>query len=78
MSLLPLQAIDEFQVLWKQRYGVELSRDEATLRAHQVFTLVRMLTQKGSPTRGDGSTNRPSPARLAQNHAEDSTNISTF
>ena len=45
MSLLPPQAIDEFQALWKKHYGVEVSREEATMRAHQVFTLVRMLVQ---------------------------------
>jgi hypothetical protein len=45
MSLLPPQAIQEFQALWKQRYGVDLSAAEATERAHQVFALVRLLVQ---------------------------------
>ncbi|MBV9468317.1 MAG: hypothetical protein JOZ57_03670 [Abitibacteriaceae bacterium] len=45
MAYLPPHAIDEFQVLWKQHYGVVLSRDEAVDRAHQVFALVRMLVE---------------------------------
>lgn len=45
MSLLPPHAIDEFQALWRQHYGTELSREDASQRAHQLFTLVRLVVQ---------------------------------
>lgn len=45
MSLLPPHAIDEFQALWKEHYGQELPREDAAQRAHQLFTLVRLLVQ---------------------------------
>lgn len=46
MSLLPPHAIDEFQALWNEHYGTELPREDAAQRAHQIFTLVRLLAQK--------------------------------
>lgn len=49
MTLLPPQAIDEFQALWKKRYGVELPREQAIVRAHQVYTLVRMVVEDFTP-----------------------------
>jgi hypothetical protein len=49
MSLLSPHAIDEFQELWKKHYGIELSREEATARAHQLFTLVRLLNDPAPP-----------------------------
>ena len=49
MSLLPPQAIQEFQALWKERYGEELPDEEAAARAHQVFTLVKMLVEPPAP-----------------------------
>lgn len=45
MAYLPASAIDEFQAIWQQRYGVELSREAAVARAHQVFALVRLLVE---------------------------------
>ena len=42
---LPPQAIDEFQALWKKYYGVELPREQAVTRAHQMFNFVRLLAQ---------------------------------
>jgi hypothetical protein len=45
MSLLPPQAIDEFQQLWQEQYGVEISREEATARAHQLFALFQLLAR---------------------------------
>jgi hypothetical protein len=49
MNQLPLQAIDEFQALWKKHYGTELSREEAVLRAHQTLSLLRLLTDQPAP-----------------------------
>ncbi len=51
MSLLPPHAIDEFQRLWKKHYGADLSREEATARAHQVFALVRLIVQDTTPAK---------------------------
>lgn len=45
MSSLPPHAITEFQALWLQEYSHQLSTEEATLRAQQVFNLVKMLTE---------------------------------
>jgi hypothetical protein len=42
---LPGKAIDEFQTLWEQHYGTELSRKEATLRAHQLLALLQLITK---------------------------------
>lgn len=50
MASLPPQAIDEFQVLWKRRYGVQLPRDEATVRAHQVFALIHLVARGYAPS----------------------------
>lgn len=44
-SQLPTQAIDEFQTLWKKHYGTELSREEATTRAHQLLALLQIITE---------------------------------
>ena len=49
MSLLPPHVIDEFQALWKEHYGAELPREDAAQRAHQLFTLVRLLAQAPPP-----------------------------
>jgi hypothetical protein len=43
MTLLPAQAIAEFQARWKKHYGAELPREQAVVRAHQVFALIRLL-----------------------------------
>ncbi len=48
MSHLPPHAIDEFRALWKKHYGIELSREEAVLRAHQLFMLVHQLVHQRS------------------------------
>lgn len=45
MPSLPHHAIDEFQVLWKKHYGAELPADQAAARAHQVFTVLRLLIE---------------------------------
>ena len=45
MPKLPEKAIDEFQILWKENFGVELNYEEAVSRAHQVFGLVQMLME---------------------------------
>ncbi len=61
MTLLPPKAIDEFQSLWKKHYGVALSREAATARAHQVFGLIRLLAEPPleETTTGRAGTDRP-------------------
>jgi hypothetical protein len=59
MSFLPPHAIEEFQILWMKHYGVELSREEASARAHQVVTLVRLIAQ--SPTAYEETVPTPLP-----------------
>lgn len=45
MSLLPDKAIDEFQALWRQKFGAELPREQAVIVAHRLLTLVATLTR---------------------------------
>ena len=61
MSLLPPHAVDEFQALWKEHYGTELPREDAAQRAHQIYTLVRLLVQP--PPRKQPSTTPTVPAQ---------------
>jgi len=58
MSLLPPHAIQEFQALWKERYGVELSNEEAAARAHQLFTLIKMLAEPPASSPSTSATDR--------------------
>ena len=51
MPKLSEKAIDEFQILWKENFRVELTYEEAVSRAHQVFELVQMLME--NPKTGD-------------------------
>ena len=60
MTLLPPQAIDDFQALWKKHYGIDLSREEAVARAHQVFSLVGLLTETPPPRRQPGAPDQTS------------------
>jgi len=70
MSLLPPHAIDEFQALWKNHYGTELSREEATQRAHQVFTMVRMIVQT-PPSCAQAFTDSDETERVAEQEQEE-------
>jgi hypothetical protein len=40
--MLPQQAIQEFKELYKKRYGVELSDQEASHRANNLFNLYKV------------------------------------
>lgn len=40
--MLPQQAIQEFKELYKKRYGVELSDEEASGRANRLFNLYKV------------------------------------
>jgi len=40
--MLPDQAIQEFKKLYKKRYGVELSDQEASYRANNLFNLYKV------------------------------------
>jgi hypothetical protein len=43
MPLLPAQAVEEFEDIWKRQFGVELPRDEAVVKAQQLYGLVRQI-----------------------------------
>ena len=45
MSQLSPQAIDEFQELWKKHFDEALSQEEAAARAHQTFTVLRLILE---------------------------------
>ena len=50
--MLPPEAIQEFKDLYKKRYGVKLSDEEATLRANNLFKLYK-ITYMGEPSIDD-------------------------
>lgn len=45
---LPSKAIDEFQEIWKEVYGEDIARSEASFKAHQLLALLTLLTQMPS------------------------------
>jgi len=47
--MLPQEAIQQFKELYKKRYGVELSDEEASLRANNLFSLYK-VTYIGEPS----------------------------
>jgi transcriptional antiterminator len=51
--LLPKEAIDEYKVLYKERFGVDLSDDEASFRANHLVDFYRAV-------RGDEEQDEPS------------------
>lgn len=57
MSHLPAQAVDEFQALWKKHCGAELPREQATVRANEVFAVLRLLLEQ--PHRNHHPQGRP-------------------
>ena len=50
--MLPPEAIQEFKDLYKKRYGVKLSDEEAALRANNLFKLYK-ITYMGEPSIDD-------------------------
>lgn len=64
MTMLPPEAIDEFQALWKKRYGCELPRDQAIISAHRLFTLVKSLLDGPAPP-DDWKPGMPSHSEVA-------------
>jgi hypothetical protein len=53
--MLPKEAVDEFKVLYKKRFGVDLSDAEASFRANNLVNLFRAVLgperQNNSPER---------------------------
>jgi len=47
--MLPQEAIQQFKELFKKRYGVELSDEEASFRANNLFSLYK-VTYIGEPS----------------------------
>jgi len=45
--MLPEKAIQEFKELYKKRYGVELSDQEASYRANNLFNLYKVTYMPG-------------------------------
>jgi hypothetical protein len=45
MPLLSPHAVEEFQAIWKKRYGVALPRDRAVIAAGCFINLVAVLSQ---------------------------------
>jgi hypothetical protein len=48
MSHLPERAIEEFRLLWQVHFGEDLPPDTASLRAREVFAVLRLVLEGGS------------------------------
>ncbi len=44
--MLPQQAIVEYKLIYKKLYGVELSEEEATLRANNLLNLYKAVYEE--------------------------------
>lgn len=56
--LLPKEAIDEYKVLYKERFGVDLSDTEASFRANHLVDLYRAVRgdeEQGEPSEYDAN-----------------------
>ncbi len=47
--MLPPEAIEEYKVLYKKRFGVDLSDAEASFRANHLVDLYRTVRDEPSP-----------------------------
>lgn len=41
--MLPQEALEEYKILYKKRFGVELTNDEAALRANNLVNLYKAV-----------------------------------
>ncbi len=41
--MLPQEAIEEFKILYKKRFGMDLTDEEAKVRANNLFTLYKVV-----------------------------------
>ena len=57
--MLPKEAIKEFQVLYQKRFGIDLSDQEATLRANNLVNLYKFVYGESSfgPVQKDYTSN---------------------
>lgn len=46
--MLPKEAIEEFKKLYKERYGIELSDEEASYRANNLVNLYKAVYDESS------------------------------
>lgn len=46
--MLPQEAIEEYKKLYKQRFGVDLSNEEASFRANNLVKLYKAVYGQGS------------------------------
>ncbi len=50
--MLPKEAIDEYKVMYKKRFGVDLSDAEASFRANNLVNLYRAVLGPERPNNG--------------------------
>lgn len=50
MTTLPKEAIEEFKVLYKKEYGLELSDEEASRQANKLVDLYKAVYRKRNDT----------------------------
>lgn len=51
--MLPKKAVQEFKILYKKRYGVELSDEEALFRANNLVDLYAVVYKKIKITKNE-------------------------
>ena len=49
MGLLPKEAIKEFQLIYRQEYGIDLSDEEATRRVNNLMAFYRAVLEEDQP-----------------------------
>ena len=58
-TMLPKEAIDEYKVLYKKRFGVDLSDAEASFRANNLVSLYRAVLGPERPNNAPEKEPRP-------------------
>lgn len=46
--MLPQEAIEEYKILYQKRFGIELTDEEAILRANNLLTLYKVVYSEAS------------------------------
>lgn len=54
--MLPKEAIEEFKNLYKARYGVDLSDEEASFRANNLVNLYKLVFGNAAPINPEDKT----------------------
>ena len=55
--MLPPEAIKEYKALYRKRFGVELSDEEASFRANHLVDLYKAVLSEPTPGAGSGQKN---------------------